>query len=204
MNPPFKPKPLAQAAHARLSPSGAKGWFACAGRLAMEDAYPNLPNVHSDEGTACHAVAAWCLTEHYRASHRIGQWITVSHPDEEIERKVCFTEEMADWTQSYVDHVRYTAIGCDRLLVEQRLPFGKFVATEDCFGTTDAAILDYGRGEIVIEDAKFGYVEVDVHRNKQLMIYALAMLGALYEEHMAKLALRQAAEAAKENDDDLS
>lgn len=185
---------LTPPAHARLSPSGAKGWFACAGRLKMEEPYPNLANEFSDEGTACHEVAAWCLTEHYRATKRIGDWITVSREGEPL-RQVCVTEEMADWIQDYVDHVVFSAIGCE-LHVEKRLPFSKFVATEDSFGTTDAGIVNWEQGEVQIEDLKCGWRPVDAHRNKQLMIYALATLGELYEQAMA-------AQAARETEDDL-
>lgn len=187
-------------AHARLSPSGAKGWFACPGRLKMEEPYPDTANEYSDEGTACHDVAAWCLTEHRRAQKRVGEWILVSHPDEPV-RKVYFTEDMADLVQQYVDYTRASAIGY-RLDVEQRLSYGKFIGEQNAFGTTDARIVALDQGEVQIIDAKFGRRPVNVVRNKQLMIYALGSLGDLFEEAMEAERLAERL-AAKVSDDDL-
>lgn len=188
-----KTQPLAPTGHARLSPSGAKGWFACPGRLKMEEPFPDTANEHSDAGTACHEVAAWCLTEHWRAAKRIGDWITVSHEGEEL-RQVCFTEEMSALVQEYVDYVRAAAIGHE-LLVEQRLEHSRFVAEEAQFGTTDALIVNRELGELMVIDLKAGHVPVSVVRNRQLMIYALAALGELYEKAMA-------AKAALETEED--
>lgn len=167
------------AAHARLSPSAAKGWFACAGRLKMEEPFPNDANEHSDAGTACHEVAVWCLTEHWRAAKRVGEWIQVG------ENQVCFTEDMADLVQEYVNYVRAAAIG-NELLIEQRLEHSAWVASpESEFGTTDAGIINRSQGELMVIDLKAGHVPVDVKTSKQLRIYALALLGSLYEKAMA-------------------
>lgn len=186
---------LAPIGHARLGPSKAKGWFECAGRLKMEEPYPDESNEFADEGTACHEVAAWCLTEHYRASKRVGDWITVSRADEPL-RRVQFTDDMAEWVQAYVDHVRVSSINASEVQIERRLSFGKFIATEDAFGTTDAGIVNLEQQELQIEDLKTGWRHVEVTRNPQLMIYALATLGELYER-----ALR--VQAATGGDDDL-
>lgn len=191
---------LTPQAHARLSPSGAKGWFACAGRLKMEEPYPNTANEHSDAGTACHEIAAWCLTEHWRAAKRVGDWIMVSHEGEDL-RQVCFTEEMSALVQEYVDYVRAAAIGHE-LLVEQRLEHSAWVAEEpgSQFGTTDAGIVNREQGELMVIDLKAGHVPVNVKTSKQLRIYALGLLGSLYEKAMAAKVV-----AAEDSDDyDLS
>jgi hypothetical protein len=170
-------------AHARLSPSGAKKWFACPGSLTMEAPFPNKSSTHSDDGTAMHDVAARYLTEHTRASSYVGQWIKVSNKGEP-DRKVQFDDDMADLTQGYVDYVRTLAIGHE-LYVEQKLEFSKFVGVPDQFGTTDAGIVNYDQGELMVIDLKTGHRPVDVSENVQLSVYALAMLGELYEQAMA-------------------
>lgn len=188
-------------AHAKLSPSGAKGWFKCAGRLVLEAAFPNLPNEHSDRGTAQHEVAAWCLTQDGAASSRVGEQIKVSH-ETEPDRHVEFTPDMATATQGYVNYVRRKAQG-HALYVETRVPFSKFVAEADQFGTTDATILNLEQGELDVTDAKFGHTPVSPERNPQLMTYAVAMLGELYERAQAQAA-EPADEPELEIDDDLS
>ena len=167
-------------AHARLSPSGAKKWFACPGSLTMEAPFPNKSSTHSDDGTAMHDVAARCLTQHERASKYIGEWIPVDKG-----RKVQFDEEMADLTQDYVDYVRTKAIG-HTLLVEQRLFFSKFVGMPDQFGTADSVIVNWPQGCVEVDDLKTGHRGVECEDNPQLMTYGVAVIGELYEKAMAQ------------------
>lgn len=179
-------------AHARLSPSGAKKWFACPGSLTMEAPFPNKSSTHSDDGTAMHDVAAQCLTGHWRASKFVGTWVKVSSKGEP-ERKVQFDEDMAALTQDYVDFIRSKSIG-HTLLVEQRLAFSKFVGVPDQFGTADSVIVNWDQGCVELDDLKTGHKPVDVERNPQLMTYGVAVMGELYE---------QAMRAAQEDSDDL-
>jgi hypothetical protein len=176
---------LAQAfheeAHARLSPSGSKKWFACPGSLTLEEPIPNLPTDYSDNGTAMHDVAAQCLTTGRAAASFIGDYIVVSLPQEETVRKVHFTEDMADLTQGYVDACRFMARG-HRYWVEQRVDFSEFCGVEGQFGTADFIVLDEQQGELDVCDLKSGYTPVDVNKNTQLMCYALGALAKLRDE----------------------
>lgn len=180
-------------AHARLSPSGSKKWLACPGSITLEASIPNTGNKYSEEGTAMHEVAAWCLTEHHPASKRIGDYIVVSTAGEP-ERKVKFTEDMADLTQGYVDTIRQLGVG-NTLLVEQRVEFSEFVQVPNQFGTADAIVLDDREGEIAVYDLKTGRTPVDVVKNTQLMFYALGALALLRD--------RAAAATVEGDDDDL-
>jgi hypothetical protein len=159
--------------HAHLSPSGSRRWMACPGSLTLEAAFPDESNDAADNGTACHTVAAWCLTEHYRATKRVGEYIVVSGPDEP-RRAVLFDEDMAEEVQGYVDTVRALAIG-HTLLIETRVDFSEYVQVPESFGTADAAVVNVEQRELFMIDAKFGYKFVDVTENTQLMLYALGL-----------------------------
>ncbi len=170
---------MAEPAHARLSPSGSKRWFACPGSVTLEAPFPDTANTYSDDGTAMHDVAAWCLTTGRPALDRIGEMIAV-HRDPEPPRHVEFTDEMADLTQGYVDTVRALAIG-NELHVEQRVDFSTFVGFEGQFGTADAIIWNARDGEMLMVDLKTGYRFVDAEENSQLLLYALGALKQVVE-----------------------
>ena len=170
-------------AHAKLSPSGSKRWFACPGSLVLEAPIPNKSNTYSDDGTAMHHVAALCLTEHWRASKYVGQDIPVNAKHEEP-RFVEFTDDMADLVQGYVDTVRKIGIG-NRMLVETRVDFSEFVQIEGQFGTADCIIWHEQDGELGVYDLKTGHTPVTVERNTQAMFYALGALRYLMDEDVA-------------------
>jgi hypothetical protein len=199
------------AAHARLSPSGSKRWFACPGSLTLEAPFPNKSNEYSDDGTAMHDIAARVLTGDKAAADFIGEWVVVSHGDEPV-RKVQITEDMADLVQEYVDMVRHVAAGRE-LHVEQRVEFSKFVDLPDQFGTADFIIVAREQGELIVGDLKTGHKPVSVERNSQALTYALGALGDMYERAQTVKAqtikaLRECGEvldaASWEDDDDLA
>jgi hypothetical protein len=132
------------------------------------------PRPYADKGTAMHAVAAWCLTEHFRASKRVGEQIPV-HKDGEASRYVEFTDDMAADAQEYVDWLRNFAIG-KVLLVEQQVDFSGVVGQPDQFGTADGIVWDKASGELTIVDLKTGFRPVEAAGNTQLMTYALGAL----------------------------
>lgn len=136
------------------------------------------PSTYADNGTAMHTVAAWCLTEHFRASKRVGDQIPV-HKDGSEPRFVEFTDDMATTVQEYVDWLRNYTIG-KTLLVEQQVDFSGIVGQLEQFGTADAIVV--GDGELTIVDLKTGFRPVDATNNTQLMTYALGALAKLVGE----------------------
>lgn len=159
--------------HAWLSPSGSRQWLACPGSLTLTRGMPDASNEAADEGTAMHTVAAWCLTEHWRASKRIGEYIVVSS-EGEARRAVLFDEDMAELTQGYVDTVRNLGIG-HTLLIETRVDFSEYVQVPKSFGTVDAGIIDVKQAELFVIDLKTGWKFVEVESNTQLLLYALGL-----------------------------
>lgn len=151
--------------------------MACAGRIILEEQFPDRGNEHSDAGTAMHDVASKLLTAitPITADDFIGERIKV---DDDPERFVEITEEMAELVQGYVDEVKALAHGGD-LHVEQRVEFSEFVGVPDQFGTADAIIfkpvpVDEGEGhKMIVGDFKSGYHYVPVEENSQCMLYAL-------------------------------
>lgn len=173
--------------HARLSPSGSKKWMACPGSITLESLVPNKSTTYSDEGTACHEIAATCLTGGGQAADHVGAYVKVNGPGEP-ERKVRFTAEMAELTQQYVDDIRRLRVG-GVLWVEQRVDFSSWVDVPEQFGTADAVILRPAEGapegtgfELQIHDAKFGRTPVAVENNSQLMLYALGFVTSLLRQ----------------------
>jgi len=198
------------AAHARLSPSGSKRWFACPGSLTLEAPFPNKSSEYSDDGTAMHDIAARAMQSDKPAADFIGEWVTVSHEGEPM-RKVQITEDMSDLVQEYVDMVKHVAAGRE-LHVEQRVEFSKFVGLPDQFGTADAIVMAHEQGEMIVIDLKTGHKPVFVERNSQALTYALGALGDAYERAMAEETRNEsdALEATyrdvnfEEDDDDLA
>jgi hypothetical protein len=166
--------------HHKLSASGSKRWFACPGSVVLEAALPDRSNTFSDDGTAMHAVAAWCLTEHYPAVKRVGDRIPV-HREGEEPRHVEFTDEMADLVQGYVNTVRKMGIGCEQW-VEQVVDFGTFTGIPGQFGTADFIAWDDRNGELIVADLKTGYIPTIVDDNSQLQMYALGALKRIVEQ----------------------
>jgi hypothetical protein len=165
--------------HAKLcSPSGAEGWFACAGRVVMESSFPDKGNDASDNGTARHEVCALCLLD-----TEPGRQLTpAAFVGRVMENGVAYDEDWVLEDQDYVDTIRKLAEGGE-LFVEQVVNFERYTEVPgDSFGTADAIILKPLADktyELIVGDRKTGYHEVPVEKNKQLQLYAL---GA-YDEH---------------------
>jgi hypothetical protein len=160
--------------------------MACPGSVAMEADEPDSSNDYSDEGTAAHHLGAVCLLGDRDAAEFIGRRIAVCegkaywNPDQPGEASNIFDvdDTMAGHVQAYVDKVREYYLPGVMASVERRMPIDHITGEEGACGTADVVIVSSPRRELTIIDLKYGMREVDVVRNKQLMIYALAALRA--------------------------
>jgi len=161
--------------HARLSPSSAHRWMACAGSVLLEGTKTDTSSEFADEGTAAHSLAALCLSNNQDASAYLGANLKGG------ERLFKVDTDMAQAVQVYIDNIREYAASHD-MLVEQRVNFSRFVGVDNQFGTADTIVLTADGNEIQVHDLKFGRgVRVDAEQNEQMMLYAL---GA-YDQYSA-------------------
>lgn len=172
--------------HAKLMPpSSSARRIVCPGSYPLEAALPDTSSEASDDGTAMHEVASWCLTLEDRpdAAAFTGRLINVAGPGEK--RMVEFAEDMAGLVQPYVDDIRRRAAAPGaELYVEERVSFSRYLGVDDAYGTLDARIVLPEQRELQVHDFKSGFHFVDVKRNPQLMLYALGAydLAALVHE----------------------
>ena len=150
---------MAPKAHALLSPSAAARWLKCPASVAMTAPMPEETSPYALEGSIAHAVAESVLTgEPYKAP-------------EGAEGMTPDFDEIAAEVKPYTDYVLQAADGAAAFAVEHHLDCS-WLAPE-CFGTSDALIVQQGTLEIV--DLKTGRgVWVKAIGNLQLLIYARA------------------------------
>ena len=150
---------MAPKAHAILSPSAAARWLKCPASVAMTASMPEETSPYALEGSIAHAVAESVLTgEPYRAP-------------EGAEDMTPDVGAVAEEVKPYTDYVLQAADGAAAFAVEHHLDCS-WLAPE-CFGTSDAVIVQQGTIEIV--DLKTGRgVWVKAVGNLQLLIYARA------------------------------
>ena len=170
--------------HARLGPSGAGRWTRCPGSVAMLDQLPDSTSPEAEAGTAAHELAAVCLEQGTDTDQYLGHIFNDIEVDQEM---VCHVQE-------YVDDVRRRAYG-NELLIEIRVDLSECLGVEQQFGTADTIILSYDNGgELIVDDFKYGRVDVAVEDNEQLQLYALGahqMFSALGGYSQVRMVIHQ-------------
>jgi hypothetical protein len=161
--------------HAILSPSGASRWFACTPSARFEEKFPDKTSAFAQEGTVAHSLGEllirqklnWLDKKSYKAAFA------------EFEANEYYGEEMLEHCNDYADFVCEKFAEAQartpdaKLFLEQRLDMTDYVP--EGFGTGDAVIV----ADVLMEtiDLKYGKgVAVNVHENKQQMLYALGAL----------------------------
>lgn len=154
--------------HSPLGASGAERWGACPGSttlinlLRSSAAYVEDDPDFRRDGIQAHSLAALCLTEGKDAWEGLDQFDSL-------------TPAMMAAVQVHIDYV-HSRPGAK--LIELRMHRPEF--HELCYGTTDVAVLDPGRLEVI--DYKHGEgIPVEVENNWQTMYYAFMVIDELGE-----------------------
>lgn len=187
-------KQMSEEYHALASPSSAHRWLYCANSLAMEIGQPEGDTKAADLGTDKHELLTLCMAFGNDAMKYEGHILKKGHT---------VNRELAADVQTVIDNVRerirsYILLGCHVTVeVEQDLPIEHITGEEGATGRGDIVlVVSYPDGHSVLDvvDAKFGYSEVEVEENPQLLMYgsgALEKFGLTEEFTHVNLIIEQ-------------
>lgn len=164
--------------HARRSPSKAHRWLICPGSLHVESDDPETE--WAAEGTRKHAALERVLQERKGTSTDVliaGDEIDTPAGKYKVPREVLEQcHEIADFIQMFKD-----THGSWVVETESRVEIGSHVwpntPVGECAGTVDTTA--WTDDELLVVDAKFGFVQVQARGNSQLMLYALGLLAEI-------------------------
>jgi hypothetical protein len=157
--------------HAELSASSAERWMTCAGSVALSRGVPRVGSKFAAEGTAAHALAAYCLAEGEKPQDYLGKTALVE------DYEIVFDEELVAAVEEYVHYIVSTERAGDEGTMEQSFTEALKRLHPKFGGSTDYVRYRASEGLLEIVDYKHGAgVPVDVDDNKQLKYYALGAL----------------------------
>lgn len=146
----------------------------CPGSVRLCEAIVDTSSDDANRGTACHTVLESCLSTGADPQQFAGRKVSVTSGGHTTE--IDFTAEMAGWVAEAVAWVRgYMAKHPgSSLRTEERIIIGRaFGCPDDLWGTADVVIA--APDELCVDDAKFGYNEVPVYENPQLLLYLIGV-----------------------------
>lgn len=180
-----------ETAHALLSASGSHKWLHCTPSARLEASIHEGTSTYAEEGTLAHEMCELKLRKTFIVG--MGARTYQSHL-KKIKDKPLFSEEMLQYTDSYVDYIKGLAHEFSMppyVAIEKRVDYSDYAP--EGFGTADC-ILIAGRVLHII-DFKYGKgVKVSAERNTQLMLYALgacSIYGFLYDFDTVKMVIVQ-------------
>lgn len=210
--------------HALLSPSGSKKWLGCSASLLCEKDIPNESGQAAINGTAMHAVSEDLLNRHIKgetavtAAHYKGVYVLNEGkgPIKAVAGKppagaVLINDEFVTMVERYTDYALGIISSAEYVKIEMRAELTKLLHPDYCgstlesepdkpvktFGTADlVAVIPRTDGSfmLLVGDLKTGRHAVEAKENKQLMLYALAILSKLrrlYNITLVRLAIFQ-------------
>jgi hypothetical protein len=166
-------------AHAKLAPSSAVRWMTCPGSMVLSEGLPERKSMPAARGTVAHDYAAsvmqgktpqWVLGDTVHVTTQ-GDFVAAGTPEA---IKVVVDDDMMESVNAYVDSLRAKIEPGDIVLIEQKVPIGKFTGEEGATGTADAIIIK--PRTLHVDDYKSGFHLIEPEQNWQGMMYALGAL----------------------------
>lgn len=158
--------------HAPLAPSKAHRWIPCPGSVHVHSEDPETE--WAAEGTRKHAVLKLVLTNHPVLA---GDIIDTEAGKYTVPIEVL---EQCHEVKAFIEDFKATHADGWVVETETRVEIGSHVwklPKGECAGTADAVA--YSFEELLVLDAKFGFVQVHPRGNPQLMLYALGLLAEI-------------------------
>jgi len=147
--------------HSELSPSQSNKWLYCPAyrrrKAAMQSDDRSSPA--AEEGTLAHSFLEIALNNLKEHGHT-GDW------------EVDCSDDMTDNLNSVIQYILavYDDMGPDaEIYAEQKLDYGDQFGYMELFGTADVIVLN--KNTIYVGDLKYGFGQVGVNGNTQLLIY---------------------------------
>lgn len=173
--------------HAKFSPSGAKRWMNCLGSLTLQAYAPkgDDDNRYSVEGTAAHALAAYCLNEEVEPYMLLDMdWSKIpDYPTEAIAKFPTLAIDLAEKREQTVADITHFVSYCFSLTggggtwyhgTEDRVK-ATSIDPELCYGTADRWSYHGATKTLYVVDYKNGFDPVPPD-DPQLLIYATAVI----------------------------
>lgn len=152
--------------HSNFAPSSAHRWAVCQESLKpIPDhlkQYIERDTVYSSDGSAKHALAAWCLNGNGDTTDAL--------LSEKVFHGLTVTTDIAEAADVYVEVVQRfqrSDPSFNQIWVEDRVHIPS--VHPDCYGTNDVSIFSEAQKHLMVGDAKFGFEDVQV--GEQLWMY---------------------------------
>lgn len=172
------------AKHSNLGPSSAERWMTCPGSVAAIASLPVVPgsSIHAAEGSAAHGLCEAYVTGKLTLKALMAKVGTVIKHDG---FDITVTDEMVDAVIEWKDLIDADTAALKDLFpgktVEGRAEVRVYATSvsKQLYGTADYVLFVKGLA-LKVYDFKYGQgVAVDVERNKQMAIYALAAMDTM-------------------------
>jgi hypothetical protein len=148
--------------------------------MVLSEGLPERKSMPAARGTVAHHYAAIELTGGPPSAAEIGRVFNVTTGGDFVEAgtpdtiKVVVDEDMIESIDAYVASLRAKIEPGDIVLIEQKVPIGRFTGEEGATGTADAIIIK--PRTLHVDDYKSGFHLIEPENNWQGMLYALGAL----------------------------
>jgi hypothetical protein len=169
--------------HANLAPSKAHRWLVCPGSQYVSTDDPETE--WAAEGTRKHAVLELILQEHHGKLEEVHGPLVIAGDTVQTECGPYVVPlevlEQCYEVRDFIEQFQKTHVDGWVVETETKVEVGSYywpnMPRGECAGTTDAAAYSYD--ELLVLDAKFGFLRVQPRGNPQLLLYAAGLLSEI-------------------------